>query len=116
MAQCTTKGCAYSALIGETKCRNHLERPEIPKPVSAAPEYEIVKMEVVPKFKIKNEKSYNIAKAIASLAEGHALKVRVDNKATSLATSISNYCAKLGVKVRHREAPGCVFFWKDVKK
>jgi hypothetical protein len=111
MAQCTTKGCPYSALIGKEKCRQHLSPPEIPKPVEAA-EYEIVTMDAVPKFRIHNEKTYALAKAIGVLKEGHAIKARIPGKQQPTIQSVSSYCRKLSIKMKYRTSPGLVYFWR----
>lgn len=114
--KCQTKGCVYFAMPDDVYCRNHrVKAPEIPQ-VPKAPEFEIIKLTSVPQFKIRNEKVYNVARAICALTAENALKVRVEGKQSSFIASVCHMAEKLGVKVRHRTQPGVVYFWKSELK
>lgn len=114
--KCQTKGCVYFAMPDDVYCRNHrVKPPEIPQ-VPKAPEFEIIKLSSVPQFKIKNERAYNIARAVATLSHENALKTRCDD-GRKLASAVCQMGTKLGVKVKYRSQPGVVYFWKvDAKK
>ena len=115
--RCLEKGCAFPAVTGKEYCKAHIKDP---LPMAAPPpgnggEFEIVDLAVVPQFKILNEKSYSIARTVAVLGPGKALRVRAQDakRVAAFIASIVNYCAKMGIKIHHRKVPGFVYFWKD---
>ena len=118
--KCETRGCAFPALQDDKYCRNHTMKVEIPKraglpaalPVSN--EYEIVQMDKVPKFNIRNEKNFHIAQVIASLTNSTAVKIHTPAGKVGgyMNTNIKSYLKKLGVKTKHVRNGDHTFFWK----
>lgn len=114
MPKCLAKGCPYPALYKDTRCSNHtFKDPQVPA-VPKAAEFEIIKMAQVPTFKVRNEKAYNVARAIMTLSAENALKIKWEGVKTahSFAASVCNMVQKLGGKTRHRTSPGVIYFWK----
>lgn len=111
--RCLEKACPAPAAADSEYCRAHQKAPltKLPPPVQVESDFEIVDMATVPTFKVVNERSYKIAKAISVLGPGKELRVRIDSKkGQSSINSIGNYCSKFGFKAHHRCSPGFVFF------
>lgn len=113
MPKCLAKGCPYPALPKDTRCSNHtFKDPEVPA-VSKAPEFEIIKMAQVPSFQVRNEKVYNIARAILALSAENALRVKVEGtKHTPFMQAVTGMVKRLGGKAKYRTGPGVIYFWK----
>src|SRR5271155_2167982 len=114
--KCPIKGCLNETLPGQAHCRQHLARPEIPVtiPKPMLPDVEIVRLESVPTFRIRNKRGYDLANALKVLQDGHALKIKVlnDKERRVLSHSVITYAKKFGIAAKYRTEPGFVYFWK----
>jgi hypothetical protein len=116
MAKCITKGCAWEALPKQQHCRNHSEElpeslmPHVPK----SKDYEIVPMSQVPPKGVVNFYRYNLAKAVAVLSKGNALKVSTKNRtdANKIGSSVVAMCKLMGVRAFYQRGVDCVFIFK----